>query len=227
MVVGMAGSAFGQADRGRKDHVARRHDERHGLRQPFQGVLHLGVRDAPAELQHALWVQGGGLLAGPRAHIRLRAELRLHGVDVPDPRRRDVARRGTADRRRHRLHVSIHPRQRTDTFSDYLPFNPTFETPDRLTLVWKSEEPTQAPTVPPYIPILPEHVWGALDGKPRRRSARSRRSRRWARGPSSSPSGRATSSGGWRPSSATSSARPRSMRSCTTCTATTRRWSRP
>jgi peptide/nickel transport system substrate-binding protein len=52
------------------------------------------------------------------------------------------------------------------TFSDYLPFNPTFETPDDYTLVWKSEEPTLAPTVPPYIPILPEHIWGALDGKP-------------------------------------------------------------
>ena len=52
------------------------------------------------------------------------------------------------------------------TFSDYLPYNPTFKTPDDYTLVWKSEEPTQAPTVPPYIPILPEHIWGELDGKP-------------------------------------------------------------
>jgi peptide/nickel transport system substrate-binding protein len=52
------------------------------------------------------------------------------------------------------------------TFADYLPFNPTFETPDPYTLVWHSEEPTLAPTVPPYIPILPEHVWGPLDGRP-------------------------------------------------------------
>jgi len=52
------------------------------------------------------------------------------------------------------------------TFSDYLPYNPTFETPDDYTLVWKSEEPTFAPTTPPYIPILPEHVWSELDGKP-------------------------------------------------------------
>jgi peptide/nickel transport system substrate-binding protein len=51
-------------------------------------------------------------------------------------------------------------------FSDYLPYNPTFETPDDYTLVWKAEEPTQAPTVPPYIPIMPEHIWGKLDGKP-------------------------------------------------------------
>ena len=52
------------------------------------------------------------------------------------------------------------------TFSDYLPFNPTFETPDPYTLVWKSEEPTFAPTIPPYVPIIPEHIWGKLDGKP-------------------------------------------------------------
>jgi peptide/nickel transport system substrate-binding protein len=45
-------------------------------------------------------------------------------------------------------------------FVDYLPYNPTFETPDETTLIWRAEEPTLAPTVPPYIPILPEHVWG-------------------------------------------------------------------
>jgi peptide/nickel transport system substrate-binding protein len=52
------------------------------------------------------------------------------------------------------------------TFSDYLPYNPTFETPDETTLIWRSEQPTIAPTVPPYIPILPEHIWSDLDGKP-------------------------------------------------------------
>ena len=51
------------------------------------------------------------------------------------------------------------------TFADYLPYNPTFEAPDDTTLIWHSEEPTLAPTVPPYIPILPEHIWGALDGR--------------------------------------------------------------
>jgi peptide/nickel transport system substrate-binding protein len=50
-------------------------------------------------------------------------------------------------------------------FSDYLPFNPTFETPDDTTLIWKAEEPTFAPTIPPYIPILPEHIWAPLDGE--------------------------------------------------------------
>jgi len=41
------------------------------------------------------------------------------------------------------------------SFSDYLPFNPTFETPNDTTLIWKSEKPTFAPTVPPWVPILP------------------------------------------------------------------------
>lgn len=50
-------------------------------------------------------------------------------------------------------------------FVDYLPYNPTFETPDATTLIWKAEEPTLAPTVPPYIPILPEHVWGRFAGE--------------------------------------------------------------
>jgi peptide/nickel transport system substrate-binding protein len=50
------------------------------------------------------------------------------------------------------------------TFSDYLPFNPTFETPDETTLIWKSEKPTIAPTVPPWIPIVPQHIWEQYDG---------------------------------------------------------------
>ena len=33
-------------------------------------------------------------------------------LDVPDPGRRHVARRGAAHRRRHRVHVPLHPRQR-------------------------------------------------------------------------------------------------------------------
>jgi peptide/nickel transport system substrate-binding protein len=49
-------------------------------------------------------------------------------------------------------------------FSDYLPYNPTFETPDATTLIWKSEEPTFAPTIPPWIPIVPEHIWSKYDG---------------------------------------------------------------
>ena len=51
------------------------------------------------------------------------------------------------------------------SFSDYLPFNPTFETPNDTTLIWKSEKPTFAPTVPPWVPILPEHIWSKYDGQ--------------------------------------------------------------
>ncbi len=51
------------------------------------------------------------------------------------------------------------------SFSDYLPFNPTFETPNDTTLIWRSEKPTFAPTVPPWVPILPEHIWSKYDGQ--------------------------------------------------------------
>ena len=50
------------------------------------------------------------------------------------------------------------------SFSDYLPYNPTFETPDATTLIWKSEQPTFAPTVPPWVYIVPEHIWSEYDG---------------------------------------------------------------
>ncbi|MDP9330275.1 MAG: ABC transporter substrate-binding protein [Actinomycetota bacterium] len=51
-----------------------------------------------------------------------------------------------------------------EVFTSYLPYNPTFETPDATTLIWKSEKPTFAPTIPPWIPILPEHIWKQFDG---------------------------------------------------------------
>lgn len=44
-------------------------------------------------------------------------------------------------------------------FKDYVPFNPTFEVVDPTTVLWKAEEPTFAPNVPPYVPILPKHIW--------------------------------------------------------------------
>jgi len=44
-------------------------------------------------------------------------------------------------------------------YKDYFPFSPTFEVVDDETLLWKSTEPTFAPEVPPYMPILPEHIW--------------------------------------------------------------------
>jgi peptide/nickel transport system substrate-binding protein len=50
------------------------------------------------------------------------------------------------------------------SFSDYLPADSTFETPDATTLIWSSEKPTFAPTVPPWVPIVPEHIWSQYDG---------------------------------------------------------------
>lgn len=44
-------------------------------------------------------------------------------------------------------------------FKDYLPFSPTFEATDDTTVIWHTSKPTFAPVVPPYIPILPKHVW--------------------------------------------------------------------
>jgi peptide/nickel transport system substrate-binding protein len=44
-------------------------------------------------------------------------------------------------------------------FKDYLPFEPTFEATDDTTVIWHSTKPTFAPTVPPYIMILPKHIW--------------------------------------------------------------------
>jgi peptide/nickel transport system substrate-binding protein len=50
-------------------------------------------------------------------------------------------------------------------YRNYLPFHPTFETPDDHTLIWKAQEPTFAPNVPPWIYIVPEHQWKSVDGK--------------------------------------------------------------
>jgi len=49
-------------------------------------------------------------------------------------------------------------------YRSYFPFNPTFETPDDRTLVWKTEQPTFAPDLPPWVYIVPEHVWKEYDG---------------------------------------------------------------
>ncbi len=51
-------------------------------------------------------------------------------------------------------------------YKDYLPFSPTFEVIDDTTVLWKSEEPTFAPEVPAYIPIVPEHIWGEFVTEP-------------------------------------------------------------
>jgi peptide/nickel transport system substrate-binding protein len=44
-------------------------------------------------------------------------------------------------------------------YSSYFPFHPVFTTPDDTTLVWTAEKPTFAPSMPPWVYIVPEHVW--------------------------------------------------------------------
>jgi peptide/nickel transport system substrate-binding protein len=53
--------------------------------------------------------------------------------------------------------------RRLPFFRDYFPFSPTFEVIDETTVEWQSPQPTFAPEVPPYVMILPEHIWGELD----------------------------------------------------------------
>ncbi len=61
-------------------------------------------------------------------------------------------------------------------YKDYLPFSPTFEVKDPETIIWHSTQPTFAPDVPPYIPIVPKSVWGKFvvpgDAKATRKAVR-------------------------------------------------------
>jgi peptide/nickel transport system substrate-binding protein len=50
-------------------------------------------------------------------------------------------------------------------FANYLPFTDSITAPDDTTLVWKTTKPTVAPFIPPYIFILPEHIWSKLGDK--------------------------------------------------------------
>jgi peptide/nickel transport system substrate-binding protein len=50
------------------------------------------------------------------------------------------------------------------SFNDYFPYSPKITAPDATTVVWKSPKPTFAPTVPPWVYIVPEHIWGKFDG---------------------------------------------------------------
>ena len=50
-------------------------------------------------------------------------------------------------------------------FTNYLPFTDSFEVIDDYTFEWNTTEPTTAPEVPPYVYILPEHIWGEFDKK--------------------------------------------------------------
>jgi len=49
-------------------------------------------------------------------------------------------------------------------FANYLPDGSTFEAPDDQTFIWTLPGPSVAPLAPPYVPILPEHIWAQFDG---------------------------------------------------------------
>jgi peptide/nickel transport system substrate-binding protein len=48
-------------------------------------------------------------------------------------------------------------------YKDYFPFEPTFEVVSDTQLIWHAKEPTFAPEVPAYAPVLPEHIWGQFN----------------------------------------------------------------
>lgn len=50
-------------------------------------------------------------------------------------------------------------------YKSYFPFSPTFATPDDHTLIWTAEQPTFAPDMPPWVYIVPEHIWSQYDGE--------------------------------------------------------------
>ncbi len=52
-------------------------------------------------------------------------------------------------------------------YDNYLPYDPVFETPDESTFIWTQSQPSLAPIAPPFIPILPEHIWAEYDGDPK------------------------------------------------------------
>jgi peptide/nickel transport system substrate-binding protein len=49
--------------------------------------------------------------------------------------------------------------QNISVYAQYFTEGTTFETPDDTTLIWKSKTPTSQPLTPPWIYIVPEHIW--------------------------------------------------------------------
>jgi peptide/nickel transport system substrate-binding protein len=47
-------------------------------------------------------------------------------------------------------------------FSNYFPFTTSVTAPNETTVIWKTSKPTLAPTFPPWVYILPQHIWGNL-----------------------------------------------------------------
>ena len=66
-------------------------------------------------------------------------------------------------------------------YKDYFPFAPTFEVVSPTQLIWHAQEPTFAPEIPAYAPVLPEHIWERVQRRPRTRRRPRRSSRTRAR----------------------------------------------
>jgi peptide/nickel transport system substrate-binding protein len=47
-------------------------------------------------------------------------------------------------------------------FSNYFPFTKSISAPDDSTVIWKTTKPTMAPQFPPWVYILPQHIWGGF-----------------------------------------------------------------
>jgi peptide/nickel transport system substrate-binding protein len=50
-------------------------------------------------------------------------------------------------------------------FDHYLGYPKSFTAPDDETFVWTMDRPTTSPLSPPWLPIVPEHIWSKFDGK--------------------------------------------------------------
>jgi peptide/nickel transport system substrate-binding protein len=47
-------------------------------------------------------------------------------------------------------------------FSNYFPFTSSIKATSPTQVIWKTTKPTMAPQFPPWVYILPEHIWGKL-----------------------------------------------------------------
>jgi peptide/nickel transport system substrate-binding protein len=53
-------------------------------------------------------------------------------------------------------------KNKISAFSNYFPFTQSVTAPNDTTVVWKTSKPTMAPEFPPWVYILPEHIWGGF-----------------------------------------------------------------
>ncbi len=52
--------------------------------------------------------------------------------------------------------------QNWSTFTSYFPATDSITAPDDTTLLWKTTKPTIAPLLPPWVYIMPEHIFGGM-----------------------------------------------------------------